>query len=898
MYSPYDLKCEYIKEPIGIETDKPRFGWLLKDDSADQKQACYRIVVSDDENDIKSGYGKIWDSGKVKSSNSVNAEYGGAALKSATKYYWAVKWWDKDGNESDFSEASTFETGLMGSFGPAYWISDPLMKSTQTSADGLNQGKTFTINTGSLFRKKFSLIKKVKKARVYISGLGYYELYINGKKVGDRLLEPGWTDYKKTVLYSVYDITDLLNQKDNVFGVMLADSRYNENYGYDKPKLLFYAKIEYADDSGNNAGIGYADGISYEIVSDDTWMAYDSPVRENGVYFGETYDANMEITDWCMPSYNDGFWRKAAVIKEPGGKLVCEVMPPVRIDRSYPPVKITNPRKGVYIYDFGQNITGWVKLKVEGEKGTEVKMRYSELLYDDGTLNVRVNRLAQSTDRYTLKGRGVEEYNARFTYHGFRYVELTGFPGVPSLNTLTAYFIHTDVGKTGSFSCSDELLNNIHKNVILSQMANLMSIPTDCPQRDERMGWMGDAQLTAEEAIYNFDMEAFYTKYLDDIMDAQKEDGSLSDVIPPYWPIYPADPAWGTAYVTICMEVYKYYGDVRILKKHFDSMKKWVYFLKSQTNDLIVNYAHYGEWCAPGTVVPKNTPRELTSTFYFYHDTLMLSKIAAIIGRHDDEGELKSLAEDIKKAYNKKFLHEGYYGAGDQTSDVLGLQFDLVPEGLNEKIANHLASNLVNSDNHFDTGIIGTKYILGTLSEYGFKNNAYKMMTQVSYPSIGYMIKEGATTLWERWEKLTSGGMNSQNHIMFGTVDAWFYKYLAGINVVSPAWEKIVVRPIIPDGLKYAQSSVKTPRGYVDVSWEKKGMEAVFAKKDIGFEMEVGIPVNMLGDIYVPKFNFEELKIYDKNLKEMKLPFCIEKFAREEFFHVKAGSGKYVFKVK
>ena len=880
-YAPINLKCDYMTDFLGIDNPKPVFSWKLKHDQPNQYQTAYRIIVADNIEAINNDQGNMWDSSLVSSDNSTCVVYGGEELKPCTRYFWKVCWQDKNGQISPYSQTAVFETGLMDDANwRAQWIGDSQRQQVVIPVgDGINPKRNSIMYMGSLFRKEFEPKDKIIRARAYISGIGYYELRINGKKVGDRVLEPGQTDYKKTVLYSTYDITPYLTDGANAIGVMLGNGRYVKDYGYDFPRLI--AQIQ----------LYYQDGSMDVITTDETWKTHASPIRENGIYYGETYDARMETEGWDMPGLNDADWVSAEKVAAPGGKLVSQAMPPIKITKTFPAVKLTNPAPGIYIYDFGQNFTGWVRLRAEGPAGTQVKLRFSEVLYNDGTLNTNVNNVARTTDIYILKGCGIEEYEPRFTYHGFRFVEMTGYPGTPSLDTLEGRFIHTAVEPKGSFECSNQLLNNIHKNIIYGQLSNIMSIPTDCPQRAERMGWMGDAQLVAEEAGYNFDMAAFWKKYLNDIKDCQKEDGSLSDVVPAYWPIYPADPAWGTAYISIAWELYKFYGDTTIFEEHYDNMKRWVDFLTAHTDESgLVNYYHYGEWCAPGSIQPKNMPWEITSAFYYYHDALVLSEIAKLLGKDGDADSYARLAAEIKSAFNKKFFNEkqNNYSSTSQTCNVLGLQYDITPEGKEQDVINKLIKLIViDADYHFDTGIIGTKYILDTLDEYGYKDVAYKMMTQEDYPSFGYMIREGATTIWERWEKLTNKGMNSHNHIMFGTVDAWFYKALAGIQPDSPGFKKITIKPVVPDGLNHASASIKSIYGMISSAWHRD---------KASFKLEVEIPVNTTARVMLPKLDIEAGTVTMNGQAVSSLD--IRHDNKEEYYAFEVGSGRYTLEIR
>jgi alpha-L-rhamnosidase len=485
-----------------------------------------------------------------------------------------------------------------------------------------------------------------------------------------------------------------------------------------------------------------------------------------------------------------------------------------------------------------------------------VELRHAELLNEDGTLNMAPSRNAEATDIYILKGEGTEVYEPRFTYHGFRYVDLTGYPGVPRLSSIEACFVHTDVESSGEFYCSNELINKIHGNVRWGQLSNLMSIPTDCPQRDERYGWMGDAHLSCEEAIFNFDMAAFYTNFLRQIQLSQKEDGNLPDVVPAYFDLfYPADPAWGSAYVIIAWYMFLFYQDQSVIEQHYVSIKKYVQFLRDNSEDHIVRkLAKYGDWCPPGSITPKKTPVELTATWYYYYDTLLLSKMANAIGRVEDSEFYSKMAEEIKHAFNNAFLNEEGYLAHkfspvdtvpSQTSNVLPLYLSMVPEDRSESVLGALLQSVINEqDNHLDTGILGTRYILDVLTQNGHPEVAYKIATQRSYPGWGYMVEEGATTLWERWENVAGSGMNSHNHIMLGSVDAWFYRAIAGMSLLKPGWSRIRIRPYLVGDLKFASAEITTVKGQLRVSWER-GIDFLdlWIEVPVGVEAEVHVPL-------------------------------------------------------
>ena len=624
----------------------------------------------------------------------------------------------------------------------------------------------------------------------------------------------------------------------------------------------------------------------------------------------------------------------------PAGRLVSQAAyPPIRIVKTIRPRRVTNPRPGVYIFDFEQNFAGFVRLpRLAGPRGTRIRLRFAEVLDEEGLLNTIPNREADATDTYIMRGGDDESYEPRFTYHGFRYCEVTGFPGAPGVEDLEGCVIHTDVEPVGSFVCSNQLCNDLHRNVLWGQLSNLMSVPTDCPQRDERMGWMGDAQLTAEEATHNFYMPGFYTKYMNDITDAQLEDGQVSDVIPTYWQLYPADPAWGTATVVVPWTLYQHYGDERILHEHYQTIRNWVEYLRSRSNGDLVSYGKFGDWCPPQQVVSSLTPLHFTSSWYYYHDTLMLSRIARIVGREEDANEYAALAERIRTAFNEKYLQADRYsgetfdeivermrhtlptGEGgseedvrrrirnmmqlfvpvSQTANTLPLFLSMVPRDHVKPILDSLISDVTdNRSYHLNTGIVGTRYIFDVLTRYGHADVAYKLVTQESFPSWGYMLREGATTLWERWEELVEGGMNSHNHIMLGTFDSWFYRFVAGIDRADevPAFRRIRIKPYPVEGLAHAEGSLRTVQGLIRSAWRKT---------DAGFELSVTVPVGAEAEVWVPSGSRDaapsvvregDTPLWQLNAYQSGVDGVTAARAEGDRVVVELGSGSYTFTV-
>jgi alpha-L-rhamnosidase len=803
--APSNLRCEYLSNPLGVDVRQPRFAWVLEHAERGQVQSAYQVLVATRLSGLDQDQGDQWDSGKVASDNSTQVVYGGKPLVSGATYFWKVRYWDGNGNASPYSQPARFDMGLLS---PDDW-------------------KAQWIGGAHQLRTEFELPDFPARARVYICGLGYSELRINGSKVGDHVLDPAWTTYDKRVLYSTYDVTPLLKRGANAVGVMLGEGWYKSR------ALLLQMNIDLPN------------GKRVSITSSPSWKGHDGPIVSDSVWDGEVYDATLETPGWDMPGFNDSGWNPAATVKAPGGVLSSQMMPPIRVVDTLTPVSIRSPRPGVYVYDLGQNFSGWARLFVKGPRGTVVTLRYSELVYDDGMINRENIRKAKSRDIYTLRGDpNGEVYEPRFTYHGFRYVEVTGYPGTPGLDSLRGQVVHTAVGSTGNFVASKPILNQIQHIIHWGQLTNLHSIPTDCDQRDERQGWLGDAQVTAEEAMLNFDMAAFYTNFIRDIRDVQGADGTVTDTVPHRYGSRPADPAWGTAYPLLCWYMYEQYGDRRILEENYEGLKRYVEFLRSKAPDKVLRYSYYGDW-----VAVEKTPGELVSDAYYYYDTLLLSKIAGILGNTADAQAYAQLASDIKDAFNREFYDakRGVYANGTQTANAMALFLDLVPKEHRGAVGGNLFEDVAyHHDSHVTTGFIGVKYLFPVLTSQGQSDLAYDVATQTTYPSWGYMIANGATTLWELWQKRTGPSMNSHNHPMFGSVGAWFYQALGGINLGTDGagYRHIHIHPEVVRDLTSVSATVDTIRGTVSSSWtHQPGIITLYAT----------IPVNSDGQIFIPK---------------------------------------------
>ncbi len=839
--APTRLRCEYLTDPLGVDTPAPRLSWRVEGSERGDRPTACQVLVSSSEERLRRDLGERWDSGRIE--NGAGLEYAGEPLESCARYFWKVRWWDGRGRASGWSEPASFVTGfLRAGEWKARWIGPRRIEEFRTKGTVLlgHPGPDETQACAVYLRREFALRGRPALALAFVSGLGHYEMRLNGARVGTSVLDPGWTDYRVKALYATHDVTALLGER-NAVGIVLGNGRHTRSLGYDAPKLACRIEIAY-------------DGRERDVLfADESWRTSGGPIRENGLYYGERRDARIRIDGWDRPGYDDRAWEPAVGVEGP--PLAAQAMPPIRVVETLPARSVRRRPDGAAIFDFGQNFSGWTRLEVEGPAGTEIRLRHAELLHEDGALNLGPNENAEATDVYILGGGGPEVFEPAFTYHGFRYVEMTGYPGQPGPECLAGRFVHTDVERTGTFRSSNELVDAVHRNVLWGQLSNLMSVPTDCPQRDERHGWLGDAHLAAEQAAYNFDMAAFYAKFLDDIRLAQREDGSLPDVAPAYLPrLYPADPAWSSAYATLLELLWDHYGDRRTVAAHYGPLKRYVDFLGRRADGHILrSLGKYGDWCPPGGVVPKKTPVELTSTWFYYHDVLVLVRLAGVLGRGDDVRDYGRLAGEIKEAFNRAFLGETQYAAirvspvdnlPNQTSNALPLYLDMVPAGRKDRVVASLVQSVVRvQDYHVDTGILGTRYILDVLTENGQAEAAYRMATQRSYPGWGYMLAEGATTLWERWEKLTGFAMNSQNHIMFGSVDAWFYRVLAGLAPLRPGWRSVRVRPHVLGDLAFVEAALETFAGRVAAAWRRT---------DRAFTLEASIPAGADGEVHVP----------------------------------------------
>ena len=702
-------------------------------------------------------------------------------------------------------------------------------------------------NVARYLRKEFDVTRPVQRATAFFSGLGLSEMHLNGRKVGDHELSPGLTEYTKRAFYVTHDVTDLLQPGANAVGVILGNGRYyaprltepTATLTYGHPKLLFQMRVEYSD------------GTSELVVSDASWqLTTGGPIQGNCEYDGEEYDARRDLPGWSRSGFQDLLvaepsaeglsrtWEAAHLVDPPGGVLAAQMMEPIRVTEVLRPVAVTEPQPGLFIFDMGQNMVGWPRLHVTGPRGTRITLRHAEVLKPGGTLYLENIRGAKVTDTYTLKGGGAETYEPTFTYHGYRYVEVRGFPGRPEVDSIEGCVVNDDLERTGQWLCSNPLLNRIHRNVVWGVRGNYRSLPTDCPQRDERQGWLGDRSAESRGEVYLHDIAALYAKWLQDFEDGQKENGSVSDVNPPYWPLYSDNITWPSSTVIIPGHLLEQYADARVVARHYPSMKRWMDHMAGFMKDGLMPRDNYGDWCVPPEdpkLIHSQDPARKTSatvlaSSYYFHCCQLMAGYARLLGKDADARAYTAQAEALKAAFNEKLYDpaKGYYDNGSQTSCVLPLAFDMVPDDAKARVFEHLIGKIIGeSRSHVGTGLIGGQWLMRTLTTGGRADLGYTLASNTTYPSWGYMIEEGATTIWELWNGNTADpAMNSGNHVMLvGDLIIWFYENLAGIkgDPARPGFGRLLMRPELVGDLQFVQASFRSPRGMVRSYWRRDG---------------------------------------------------------------------------
>lgn len=906
MMTPFDLRCEWLRQPLGIDSRLPILSWKLRSsrDARNERQTSYRITVASTSARLEAGDADVWDSGKVRSSNQLSIPYAGHPLSSGQRCFWRVQAWDAHDVPSLPSPYSWWEMGLLDAEDwKGSWISDgrPVPR---------DEAARYRDDPAPLFRMSFGIDRPVRRARLYAAGLGYVALRINGEAVSDRVLDPPWTAFDLRVPYTCDDLTGRLNQGENVLGALLGNGWYNplplrmwghlnlrDHLAVGEPCLIAQLVVEFED------------GTTRTISSNSSWKTTPGPVVRNSVYLGETYDARLEAPGWDSPGFDDSGWIPASAAgRPPAGVLSGVAVPPIRVTARLKPIGVEEVAPGIFVFDFGQNFAGWARLRVEGPRGTVVTMRLGELVHEDGTLNPMTAvagqikgfradgtprggpgapEVAWQSNTYTLRGDGPEEYTPRFTFHGFRYVEVTGFPGRPTLANLEGLRLNTDVEATGSFSCSNGKINRIREMVEWTFLSNLFSVQSDCPAR-EKFQYGGDIVAASEMAIFGHDMAAFYAKTVRDHADAALQDGWLTETAPfvgisaegyteGAGPI-----GWGIAHPLLVDQLYRYYGDRRLVEEQFETARTWVDLLERHAEGRVVDRC-IGDH---ESLDPK--PVALVATAQFFQAASMVARFAEILEKPAEAARYRALAQGISEAFVSRFLEPGTgrFDIATQAAQATALYMGLVPEHETGRAVARMVQAVVDDHGgHVATGIFGTKYLLEMLSRTGHNDVAYGMVDTEAYPGWGFMLANGATTVWETWAP--SDNVYSQNHPMFGSVNEWFFKSLAGIRPDDEAvgFDRFRIEPDLPEGLEWVDARYDSARGAVVSRWRRDGDRV---------RIEVEVPVNSTAVVRIPTRDPGSVTEGGRPLGEILAPGS-HVTARPRSLFVPLGSGRYVF---
>lgn len=886
-----NLICEYRTNPLGIDVVQPRLSWQMQTNRYGARQQAYRILASSQLEQLQQGIGDVWDSGKVESDQSVQVVYEGQPLQSRQRVYWKVTVWDET-NTAHQSDGAWFEMGLLqkDDWG-AQWIGSALV------------GGAYSTIPAPYLRKTFTLSGEVKSARLYITALGLYECSINGQPVGDDVFTPGWTDYHQRVQYQVYDVTSLLQSGDNAIGAILGDGWAVGHVGwgtrqqyFDRPRLL--AQLE----------ITLTDGTNHRIITNSSWRYRVGALLENDFQMGEAYDARLEMPNWNTANFDDSNWQPVEIFDAPNSVLAATNAPMVkRMSELKPiaePVYVGTFDRSSYIFDLGQNMVGWVRFKGTAPAGTTITLRFAEVLNEDGSLYTDNLRKARATDHYTFKGEGIEVWEPKFTFHGFRYVELSDYPGEITEDTVTGIVLYSQMATTGHFECSDPLINQLQSNIQWGQKGNFIDVPTDCPQRDERLGWTGDIQVFARTAAFNMNVASFMTKWAQDVADAQSPKGEIPPIVPKLKTQFMDDggPAWADAVIICPWTIYLSYGDKRILESNYATMTRFMDFVINTSPDYIRCAPDYDGWRGFGDWLSINadTPHDLIGTAFLAYDACLMANIAEILGKAEDVVRYQRLFEEVKAAFGTRYLigseaiatapallsnvaaHADAISRGNlqvvdygvinsevfntklflptQTAYVLALHFDLLPDHLRPIAVEELVADIERRGMHLSTGFVGSPYLNHVLSQNGRLEVAYELLKQTSWPSWLYAVTQGATTIWERWDAWTEDNgfqtpqMNSFNHYAYGAIGAWLYNTIAGIEVDerNPGYKHVIIRPQPGGGLTSASAELQTLYGKLRSAWKIENNT---------FSLALVVPPNSSATVYLPAFNQQKVTL-------------------------------------
>ena len=868
--SPSDLRCEWQHQPKAIQTETPRFSWIVAANANQHgiRQTAYRLIVASSMDALNKRLPDKWDSLKTDSAKTLDISYGGTLLTSSTPYFWAVEIWDQDG-KPHWSSVTSFQTALLHqSDWQATWIAAAQSPEREISLP--------------LFRRSVFLEKKISRATIYISGLGQYELHLNGRKLGKAVMAPGWTDYRKTVLYNCFDVTADLQRGENVFAVSLGNGMYNvesvkSRYtkfsgSFGPPKLLFQAHIIFADRTIQN------------LISDQNWHTLQGPTTFSSIYGGEDYDARLEQAGWDRPGFKEKEWLQAQETEGPGGSFVAQQSPPIEVQKTIDSIRVTEPGPGVFVYDLGQNFAGWPQIGVKGPRGSSVRLIPGELLDRSGFVSQRTSG-SPIWFNYTLMGQKPETWHPKFTYSGFRYIQVERTPDAginPELSFVKGQFIYSDADKTGSFETSDKLLNGTHDLIDQAIKSNLQSIITDCPHR-EKLGWLEQSHLLGFALLYNFDLVTLYEKIVDDMADAQQSNGLIPDIAPEFT-IFNDDfrdsPEWGSAYVLDPWLCYRVYGDTTIIASHYQGMKRYVNYLSSKAVGGIISYG-LSDWYDIGPGEPgrsKLTSPGVTATAIYYQDLQTLADCAKLLGKPQDEIAFRQQADTVKQAFNKQFYSPDIhtYDRKSQTAYAMALVTGLAPKNDCHFILELLISEIRAHNNHVTSGDVGFHYVVEALMDNGRSDVLYDLLSRTDAPSYGDQLAKGATSLTEAWD---ANPLSSQNHLMLGAAEEWFYRALAGIDLdfSRPEAERLIIRPTFISNLTHVDVTYHSVIGEIKVAW---------AHNNAVTSLTLDIPANTTA-----KLLFPAPKLFSDHLSGATLIDSTERLSTYQLL-----SGHYVFR--
>ncbi|MBK8946288.1 MAG: family 78 glycoside hydrolase catalytic domain [Ignavibacteriae bacterium] len=879
-----NLKCEYLSSPINIDVTNPRLSWIIKSEERGQTQTAYQIFVYSD----KELTSEVWNSGKIFSSDNSQIIYNGKNLKSNSQYFWMIKIWDKYAKEYK-SGVEEFWTSILDStLWKANWIGAnshteyfPKNGFFQDPNEQYELPDTIQHEGNSIYlRNEFEIKNKIKTARVFVTGLGFYEFYLNGKRIGDHFLAPAKTNYRKEVLYVTYDVTNNLENGKNAIGIHLGNGWFNP---YKKWWQQYRMQWFGAKRALMQMHIEYENGKTEIITSSGKWKYEKGPVLHNCIYDGETIDANLEIKGWNKIGFDDSKWKNVKILSSTDGKLKSHTMPAVKIIETLKPIKQIKLIDKKFVFDFGQNFTGWIKISISGKKNAKIKLQFAEDINDDGTINITSNENAKAQYMVILSGDSIETFQPKFTYFGFKYVEVSSNEDF-SIKNIDGLVLHTAIENAGKFECSNETINKIHNATIWSQKSNIIGYPMDCPQRDERLGWLGDAQVTIDEAMLNFDTPQFYMNWLSGIRSNQNSDGDIPIISPrPY--IWDEGVEWSSTYIILVWKFYQNFGDKKILIEHYSAMKKYLEFLNSIAENFIIKKGWIGDWGSLVKGWKEGEPESVPTAFYFWN-AKNLSKIANVLNNKEDEIYFNNLSEKIKLEFNNKFYNSETknYNDGSQMANAFPLYLDLVPENDVNSVLENLVKNIVVENNgYLTTGVLGSKYMIDVLTKFEREDIAYLLATQTGYPSWSDMV-EKYTTMCEFWTL-----KQSHNHIMTGSIDAFFYNTLAGIKFddKKPGNKHLIIKPYFPENLYFVNSSIETINGNLKVNWQK---DKYYLK------LNIEIPVNSTAEIYIP--NLFSKRIFENNIPINKVSEIKLLESSNEFTRLFVVSGNYDFIVK